>query len=100
MRNMRLLIKSETVPRYHAREVAAKRAELCGATLVLGSATPSLESYYKAKKGEYTLLELTERVQNRPLPVCHVIDLRDELKAGKPFHPKCKITGIDGRKAA
>ncbi len=42
--------KSETVPRYHAREVAAKRAELCGATLVLGSATPSLESYYKAKK--------------------------------------------------
>ena len=49
--------KSETVPRYHAREVAAKRAELCGATLVLGSATPSLESYYKAKKGEYTLLE-------------------------------------------
>ena len=74
--------KSETVPRYHAREVAAKRAELCGATLVLGSATPSLESYYKAKKGEYTLLELTERVQNRPLPVCHVIDLRDELKQG------------------
>lgn len=74
--------KSETVPRYHAREVAAKRAELCGATLLLGSATPSLESYYKAKKGEYTLLELKERVQNRPLPACHVIDLRDELKQG------------------
>lgn len=74
--------KSETVPRYHARETAIRRAEMTGAAVILGSATPSLESYYRAKQGEYKLLELKERVKKRPLPECHVIDLREELKKG------------------
>lgn len=74
--------KSETVPRYHARETAIQRAKMTGALVVLGSATPSLESYYRAKQGEYQLLELKERVQARPLPQCHIVDLREELKRG------------------
>ena len=74
--------KSETIPRYHAREVAIERARSLGATVLLGSATPSLESYYRAQSGEYTLLELSERVQKKPLPSCEIIDLREELKRG------------------
>ena len=74
--------KSETVPRYHARETAIERARMSGASVVLGSATPSVESYYKAKKGEYQLLELTTRVAEKELPTCHVVDLREELTAG------------------
>lgn len=74
--------KSETVPRYHARETAIERARMSGASVVLGSATPSVDSYYHAKNHEYELLELTERVQERPLPECEVIDLREELKNG------------------
>ena len=74
--------KSETVPKYHARETAIERARQNGASVVLGSATPSLDSYYQAKEGKFTLLELTERVQKRSLPECEVIDLREELKSG------------------
>ena len=74
--------KSETVPRYHARETAIERARINGASVVLGSATPSVDSYYQAKEGVYELLELTERVQKKPLPECEVIDLREELKNG------------------
>ena len=74
--------KSETVPKYHARETAIERARQNGASVVLGSATPSLDSYYHAKNGEYELLELTQRVQEKPLPNCEVIDLREELKNG------------------
>lgn len=74
--------KSETLPRYHARETAIERARMCGASVVLGSATPSVESYYKAKSGEYRLLELKHRVAQKPLPVCHVVDLREELRTG------------------
>ena len=74
--------KSETLPRYHARETAIERARMCGASVVLGSATPSVESYYKAKKGEYQLLELKQRVAEKELPSCQVVDLREELKAG------------------
>ena len=74
--------KSETIPRYHARETAIERARMNGASVVLGSATPSLDSYYHAEKGAYELLELTQRVQEKPLPSCEVIDLRDELKNG------------------
>ncbi|MGN0342021.1 MAG: primosomal protein N' [Roseburia sp.] len=73
--------KSETMPRYHAREVAIQRAKMCGATVVLGSATPSVDSFYKAGKGEYLLISMPERVQRRPLPVCHIVDLRQELAA-------------------
>ena len=74
--------KSETVPRYNARDVALKRAEMCGATVVLGSATPSIDSYYMASQGQLTLHTLENRVSERALPVCHVIDLRDELRRG------------------
>lgn len=74
--------KSETVPRYHARETAIERARMSGASVVLGSATPSVESFYKAQKGEYHLLELATRVAEKELPICHVIDLREELTAG------------------
>ena len=74
--------KSETVPRYHAREVAQKRAELEGAQLVLGSATPSLEAYSQAEAGIYRLLSLPERAVGGSLPVVHTVDLRQELKTG------------------
>ncbi len=74
--------KSETLPRYHARETAIKRAEMCHASVVLGSATPSVESYYKALHGTYRLLELTDRVDERPLPTCEIVDLREELQNG------------------
>lgn len=74
--------KSETVPRYHARETAIARAKMTDASVVLGSATPSIDSYYKAKQGEYRLFTMNQRVGNKPLPVCEVIDLREELKAG------------------
>ncbi len=74
--------KSETLPRYHARETAIERARMCGASVVLGSATPSVESFYKAKQGEYELLELTQRVAEKELPQCYVVDLREELRMG------------------
>ena len=71
--------KSESVPKYHATEVAIKRAKDTGATLVLGSATPSIESYYRAKNGIYKLHKLTKREKGQ-LPAVHVVDLREELK--------------------
>ena len=74
--------KSEPIPRYHARETAIERARMNHASVVLGSATPSLDSYYQAQKGDFELLELTQRVQEKPLPSCEVIDLREELKNG------------------
>lgn len=74
--------KSETVPRYHARETAITRAQMCGASVVLGSATPSVDSYYRAEQGEYKLLALDKRVEERPLPDCEIVDLREELSHG------------------
>lgn len=74
--------KSESAPRYHARETAIARAKMLGASVVLGSATPSTDSYYKAKNGEYRLLMLNRRVHEKPLPACEVVDLREELKQG------------------
>lgn len=74
--------KSETVPKYHAREVAVARAKMAGASVVLGSATPSLESYYRALGKEYRLLVMDSRVQEKALPDCEVVDLRAELRAG------------------
>lgn len=74
--------KSESAPRYHARETAIKRAEMAHAVVVLGSATPSVESYYRAKKGEYVLLTLDKRVKEKPLAECEVVDLRKELLEG------------------
>ncbi len=74
--------KSEQIPRYHARETAIARAKLEGASVVLGSATPSLESFYRAKNGEYEMLTLRERSKKQELPEVHVVDLREELKLG------------------
>ncbi len=74
--------KSETMPKYHAREVASEMAKRAKAALVLGSATPSLESYTKAKQGEYRLFTLTERLTGGTLANVTVVDLRQELKEG------------------
>lgn len=74
--------KSEQTPRYHARETAVERARLEGASVVLGSATPSLESYYRAEHGEYELLKLQSRAQEQALPEAEIIDLREELRSG------------------
>lgn len=74
--------KSETMPRYHAREVALKIADMHHAGVVMGSATPSLEAYYMAKKGQYQLYELTERLTGGTLPQVYTVDLREELKQG------------------
>lgn len=74
--------KSETMPRYHARETAEYLASLKGASLVLGSATPSLEAYSRAKKGEYELFTLTRRLTGGRLADVSVVDLRKELREG------------------
>lgn len=74
--------KSETVPKYHAREVAEERCRLSDASLVLGSATPSLEAFERAREGKYIRLDLPERVEDRHLPKTHIVDMREELKAG------------------
>lgn len=74
--------KSEQIPRYHARETARRRAEMEGASVVLGSATPSVDSYYKALHGEYVLLELKCRATGQQLPEMYTVDLREELKSG------------------
>lgn len=74
--------KSEQVPRYHARETAVARAAFEDASVVLGSATPSVEAYYRCSKGEYKLLELRNRAQMQQLPQVHTVDLREELKQG------------------
>ncbi len=74
--------KSETLPRYHARETAMERARMSGAFVVLGSATPSVDSYEKARLGEYQLYELPVRVPGRKLPQTEIVDLRKELRSG------------------
>src|ERR1041385_8685657 len=68
------------MPRYHARDVAVMRAKMSNACVVLGSATPSLESYFNARKNKYTLLELPDRVEKRPLPEVEIIDMRQEFQ--------------------
>lgn len=74
--------KSESMPRYHAREVAGELCRMKDASLVLGSATPSIETYYRAKKGEIGLFVLKERLAGGQLPKVYVEDLRSELKSG------------------
>lgn len=74
--------KSESMPRYHARETAWYLAQMKNASLVLGSATPSLEAYYRAKSGEYELFTLTRRLTGGSLPSVYTVDLREELKNG------------------
>ncbi len=74
--------KSEQVPRFHARETAIARAEMEQASVVLGSATPSLEAMYRARAGSYRLLELKNRSGQQELARVHTVDLRKELKDG------------------
>ena len=74
--------KSENAPRYHAREAAVERARMCGAFVVLGSATPSVDSYERAREGVYQLYELPLRIENRAMPEIEVVDLREELRMG------------------
>ena len=71
--------KQDDAPRYNARDAAVERSRISGATVILGSATPSMESYQKAVSGEYKLLRLTERIEKRPLPKVDIIDMRQEL---------------------
>ena len=78
---------SESSPRYNTIDVATYRAKLNNAKIVLGSATPSVESFLKAKEGEYNLVELPDRINKRPLPVVDVVDMRREVRRGNntPF---------------
>ncbi len=74
--------KSDSAPRYHAIEVAKKRCRTHGATLLLASATPSVESYYNARKGTYRLLEMKQRYADMPLPAVTVVDMNEERLMG------------------
>lgn len=93
------------MPKYHARETAEELAVLHGASVFLGSATPSLESFYRAKQGKYRLFTLNERLTGGVLPTVYVEDLRQELKNGnRSFFPKgCRNfwrTGWEGESRA
>ncbi len=90
MRDLGLLIvdeehdgsyKQEENPRYHGRDVAVMRAKFAGVTVVLGSATPSLESWANAERGRYALVEMRGRVAGRPLPAVELVDMREEFRA-------------------
>lgn len=74
--------KSEQNPKYQTKEVAEYLSELKGCKVILGSATPSIETYYRALTGEMKLLELNSRIDNKPMPPMKVIDMRNELKGG------------------
>ena len=90
--------KSDSMPRYHAREVAAKLAELTNASLVLGSATPSVESYFKALNGEYRLFSMTKRATGAVLPQTMIVDMRKELHDGnKSIFSEALKDGIKDR---
>ncbi len=85
--------KQEEAPRYHARDVAIVRGQMEGAVVVLGSATPSLESYYNCGKGKYTLLQLPERADDKKMPVVRIVDMRQTMRPGKGaavFSPQLK----------
>jgi primosomal protein N' (replication factor Y) (superfamily II helicase) len=78
--------KQEEAPRYNARDVAVMRGKIEGAAVVLGSATPSLESFYNARRGRYALTTLSQRVDNRKMPVMRIIDMRQEVIRQKGLH--------------
>jgi primosomal protein N' (replication factor Y) len=85
--------KQEEAPRYHARDVAIVRGQMEGATVVLGSATPSLESYYNCQRGKYRLLQLPERADDKRMPVVRIVDMRQSVRKGKGppiFSPQLK----------
>ena len=91
--------KQEEAPRYHARDVAIVRGQMEAAVVVLGSATPSLESYYNCHKGKYKLLQLPERADDKKMPLVRVVDMRQAVRPGKGtpiFSPQLK-EAIAGR---
>jgi len=79
--------KQEETPRYHGRDVAIVRAKLEGAATLLGSATPSLESFHNARSGKYHLLQLESRVENRPLAPVEIVDLREDFRTTHKVGP-------------
>jgi primosomal protein N' (replication factor Y) len=85
--------KQEEAPRYHARDVATMRGQMANAVVVLGSATPSLESYYNCRRGKFTLLQLPQRVDDQKMPHVRVVDMRQARRDGKAppiFSPQLK----------
>lgn len=74
--------KSDAMPKFHARETAIEIAAMCNASVVLGSATPSMEAFYRTQTGEYQLFTLNQRVKNAELATTEIVDLREELRAG------------------
>jgi primosomal protein N' (replication factor Y) len=95
--------KQETAPRYHARDVAERRAMDQKVPLVLASATPSLESFYRAQRGDYQLVEMPRRVLNLPMPAVRTIDLRNEVHSkhsrgaiSRPLHQAMEEALRDG----
>ena len=97
--------KSENAPRYHAREIALYRGLQSGALVLLGSATPSVESMYHAQNGDYTLYTLTERYNGRALPAVEIVDMKQELRAGnatsisRALEERIRDNVIDGRQS-
>ncbi len=93
--------KQEKSPRYHVREVAFRLSELHGAVVVMGSATPSIETYYRAEKGEYQKLVLPKRIDERPLPPVEIVDMRKEKEhaLSKTLRKELKDTLSKGEQA-
>ena len=79
--------KQQEIPFYHARDIAVKRGSMTRSCVILGSATPSLESFSNCRKGKYALLPLPVRVDSKELPEVHVIDMNDEIKKNKGWNP-------------
>lgn len=86
--------KSESTPKYHAVDMALELARIHGASVVLGSATPSVTSYYRAGNGEYTLFEMTKRLTGGELPMVYTVDLREELRQGNRSIFSDKLTEL------
>ncbi len=86
--------KNESMPKYHARDIAVEIARMHGAVVVLGSATPSLESYYLAQTGEYHLYELKRRLTGGTLPDVDIADMKEELKAGNRSILSRRLAGL------
>ncbi|MBQ7656975.1 MAG: primosomal protein N' [Clostridia bacterium] len=96
---------SDRFPQYDAREIAVSRGKREGAAVLLASATPSIVSYAMTRRGDYTLIEMPHRVLNRPLPVIHLVDMRQELRMGNhgmfsgPLQQKLEQCIADGHQA-
>lgn len=89
--------KQENEPRYRAVDIALKRGEYNNSKVVLGSATPLIESYTKAKMGKYNLVELTDRVNDIPMPTVYVVDMKNEIKKGNSILSKVAMDLITDR---